>query len=364
MGTARFKYRVLVVTDWLDRPEHEILSGLSKAGIHADIICNPNYDRQQALKNSNIAVHPYYIKHRLDIKAIMFIRRQLKSKTYGIIYAIRNKTLSTALFAAAGNKNIKIVGYRGTTGHLGVFNPESWITYLNPRVDHIVCVSDAVKNYLASRNVPSAKLSTIYKGHNVAWYQETKSNPEPTDFPFPEHAFVVGFAGNIRPVKGVATLLQSLRYIPETKNIYFLIIGDIRDTEVQKMRAAPAVNSRTCFAGYRENAAGLLKLMNVFVMPSIAREGLPRALMEAMAQQIPPIVSNVGGMPEIVTAHKNGLIVPPRDPKKLAEAILFLYNNPQICKTLGENAKKRIEKNFNIHNTIQQTIALFDQLAC
>ncbi|MFP4226908.1 MAG: glycosyltransferase [Desulfobacterales bacterium] len=357
------KYNILVVTDGLDRPEHEILSGLSNAGIRPDIICNPNYDRQQALKNSGIAVHPYYIKHRLDIKAIKFIRKQLKSRTYRIIYAIRNKALATSLFAAAGNKSIKIVGYRGTTGHLGVFNPESWITYLNPRLDHIVCVSEAVKSYLASRNVASAKLSTIYKGHDVAWYQEPKSHPEPADFPIPEDVFVVGFIGNIRPVKGVSTLLRALKYIPKRKNIYFLVIGDIRDTKVKKMQADPAVISRAHFTGYKKNAAGLLRLMNVFVMPSIAREGLPRALLEAMAQKIPPIVTDVGGMPEVVTAHETGLIVPPQEPAKLAEAILFLYDNPKLRQKLGENAKNRIEKDFNIRNTVSQTIALLDQLA-
>jgi len=362
MGTNFFKYNVLVVTDGLDRSENALLFGLFKAQIDIDIICNPDYDRQEALKTAGMAVFPHHIRHRLDIKAIRFIRKRIKSKNYRIIYAIRNNALTTSLFAATGTK-VKIVGYRGTTGHLGLRNPESWLSYLNPRVDKIVCVSNAVKQYLISKNVPPPKLATIYKGHDVSWYQETKINQALSDFPIPADAFVVGFVGNIRPVKGVATLIRAVQYIPETTNIYFLIIGEIRDAEVRNQMSDPAVTSRAYFAGYKKNAAELMRRFNAFVMPSVAREGLPRALLEAMAQKIPPIVSNVGGMPEIVTDQENGLIVPPRDPEKLAEAILFLFNNPERGKKLGEYAKTRIEKDFNLHNTIHQTVALFDQLA-
>jgi glycosyltransferase involved in cell wall biosynthesis len=363
MATDLFKYNVLAVTDLLDRPEHALLSGLFKAGINIDIICNPNYDRLETLQKAGMTVYPHRIRHRLDITAIRFIRKRVKSKNYRIIYAIRNNALTTSLFAAAGTK-VKIVGYRGTTGHLGLLrNPESWISYRNPRMDKIICVSNAVKQYLMSKNVPPSKLTTIYKGHDVSWYQPIEENAEAADLPIPPGAFVVGFVGNVRPVKGVVTLLQSVQYIPEDKNIYFVIIGHIRDSEVRRMMAVPAVTRRVYFAGYQKNATELMRRFSVFVMPSVAREGLPRALLEAMAQKIPPLVSNVGGLPEIIKNHENGLIVPPRDPKKLAEAILFLFNNPEHGKRLGEHAKTRIEKDFNIHNTIQETNALFDQLA-
>ena len=356
------RYNILVVTNGLDRPEHALLYGLSKASINIDVICNPNYDRQTELEKAGMRLYPYHIRHRLDIKAVQFIRKRLKSQNYRIIYAMRNNALSTSLFAGMRTK-AKIVGYRGTTGHLGAFNPESWITYLNPRVDKIVCVSNAVKQYLAFKNVPPSKLATIYKGHDISWYQETENKRPLTDLPIPKDSFVVGFVGNIRPVKGVGTLIQALQYIPETKNIYFVVIGDIRDTKIKKMSTDPTITKRVYFSGYKKNAARLMKYFNIFVMPSVAREGLPRALMEAMAQQVPPIVSSVGGMPEIVTAYKDGFIVPPRNAAKLADAILFLFKNQALCKKLGENARDRIKNDFNIQDTIQQTIALFDQLA-
>jgi len=357
------KYHVLFVTSFLDLSEHALLMGLLKTHINTNMICHPDYNHQAELKKAGMTLYPHRIQHRLDLKAIKFIRTQLKRKNYKVIYAMRNNALAASLFAAAGTK-AKVIGYRGTMGHLGLRNPESWITYLNPRTDKIVCVSNAVKQYLMSKKVPASKLVTIYKGHDIAWYQETENKRFLKNLPIiPENSFVVGFVGNIRPVKGIDTLIQALRYIPKTKAIYFIVIGDIRDDKIKKLAANPDVTDRLHFSGYQKNAARLMKEFDIFVMPSVAREGLPRALLEAMAQKIPPIVTNIGGMPEVVTDHETGLIVPPREPAKLADAILFLYDNPKLRQKLGENAKNRIEKDFNIRNTVSQTIALFDQLA-
>lgn len=105
-----------------------------------------------------------------------------------------------------------------------------------------------------------------------------------------------------------------------------------------------------------------MKTFDIFVMPSVLREGLCRAVIEAMAQQIPPIVSNVGGLPELVVDGESGWIVPPRDPKKLAEAIVRRYNNEADRLKMGYCAKKRIEEKFNINHTIAQTIQMHLEL--
>ncbi len=362
MENAEPKYSVLVVTDFLDRSEHALLIGLFKSHINTEIICNPAYDRQEELRKAGITVYQHEIRHRLDLKAIKFIRNRLTIKNYSIIYALRNHSLSVSLFASMGMA-INIVGYRGTIGHIGLLNPESYITYQNPGVDKIICVSNAVKQYLESKHIPSSRLVTIYKGHDISWYQNPTDSYALSAFRIPEKSFVVGFVGNVRPVKGVDVLIKAIQYIPESKNIHFVIIGDIRDPKIKRMLTNQIITNRVYFAGFKKNGALLMKHFNAFVMPSVAREGLPQALLEAMAQKIPPIVSNVGGMPEIVSDHENGLIVSPGDPKKLADAILFLFNNPDACKKLGENAKKRIENNFNVNDTIRQTIDLFDRLA-
>ena len=97
-------------------------------------------------------------------------------------------------------------------------------------------------------------------------------------------------------------------------------------------------------------------------MPSTKREGLSRAVIEAMCYGIPPIVTNVGGLPELVTDKESGFVIPPSDPRALARAIIDLYENPETRKRLGENARVRIRTHFNINTTVEQTRKVFEEL--
>jgi glycosyltransferase involved in cell wall biosynthesis len=97
-------------------------------------------------------------------------------------------------------------------------------------------------------------------------------------------------------------------------------------------------------------------------MPSLRREGMPRALIEALAQGVPAIVSRVGGMPELVRGGVEGLIVPPGQPAPLAAAIAHLRDDDALRQSMGRNARARIATDFSIERTVEQTIALYRAL--
>jgi glycosyltransferase involved in cell wall biosynthesis len=101
---------------------------------------------------------------------------------------------------------------------------------------------------------------------------------------------------------------------------------------------------------------------DAFVLPSVKREGLARSLIEAMAYAIAPIVTDCGGSPELVVNGVSGLVVPVRDPRALANAILQLYTDAKLRVRLGNAARERIRKDFRIEDTIAQTLALYRSL--
>ena len=352
---------VLVVTSCSDRSQIALYNGLVKAGIDIDLVCDPAAPEQQALSDAGISVSQLIIRHRLDFHAVRNIRKKLNKKNYDMIYAPENKTLSVSLLASQ-DVNVKHIAYRGTIGHLSRWDPASWLTYFNPRIDRIICVSDAVRQYLLSMHLPPSRLVTIYKGHDVSWYAGSKSPSLSSEFGIPCDAFVVGFVGNMRPVKGVDILIQSAFHLPEHLEIHFLLVGEVRDRKIKRLASDKRICDRIHFAGFRKDAPALTGACNVFVMPSIAREGLPRAVIEAMSQDVPVIVSNVGGMPEIVDDHNNGLIVPPRDPEALARAIMYFAEDPSRCRLFGEQARKKIETHFSIEMTIKQTTELYREV--
>lgn len=140
---------------------------------------------------------------------MLALRRIVKSEQIDLVYALSNAALSCANFGLLG-LDLSIVTYRGTVGHLSWFDPSLWLTFLNPRVRKILCVSKAVESYLQNLGVSQDKFVTVYKGHDVAWYT---APPTATcsELGVPTDAFVVGCTAVMRAVKMVDILIGGLK---------------------------------------------------------------------------------------------------------------------------------------------------------
>jgi glycosyltransferase involved in cell wall biosynthesis len=358
-------YRVLCVTDRSDLPETELFIGLKNSGVDIEVFCNPTGRYHERLLNSAVKTMPLILKSRFDLPGIRIIRRQLKSKKYDIAYCFNNPAASNALLAAI-NIPIKFATYRGTIGNIHFLSPASWTTHLNPRVKRIICVSNAVRDHLLnmkflSFTINPERVITIYKGHDIKWYQNTPADL--SEFNIPHGSFIIGFAGRDRPHKGVDVLIDSLKWLPENVSIHVLLMGKLEGNK----RLNKLINNSPCkekihVLTYREDAPAIAAVCDAFIMPSTKREGLSRAVIEAMSCGTTPIVTDVGGLPELVINNQSGLIIPPKDSKAIAEAIMSLYNDPERNRMMGKNARKRIESEFNIVKTIAKTKEMFEKL--
>ena len=344
-----------------DRTENYVLSGLHAAGIDVHVVCSENSMGHALCKELSVTHHVHDFQSRIDRTAIRLLREMIAEHDYDIIHSYTNRALSNVLLATRG-RPIKHVGYRGTMGHLSRFDPAAWMTYFNRRVDKIVCVSGAVEQYLKNCRVANHRLTTIHKGHDPDWYQH-HTPASLAEFGIPEHAFVIGFVGNMRPVKGVDVLLEAIRHLPADSPIHLLLVGEVRDPRVARLAGHPDVAPRVHFAGFRTDAPALAGACQILTMPSVDREGLPRVLLEGMSQGIPAVVSNVGGMPELIEQEISGLIVPPRDSQALAAAFQRLASHPNEVEHLGIAARERINGPFHVRHTLEKTIKLYTELS-
>lgn len=356
---------ILCLTDACDRPESELFIGLKKAGLDVDVMCNPKGRNYQRLVAENMVVQSMALESRFDKEGILAIRAQLKNKNYDIIHAYNPRALACALRASKGT-GIKIVAYRGIIGNISFLNPESWITFLHPRVSKIVCVADAIKDYLASlkflwMRISDEKLTRIYKGHDLEWYQAAPVKLE--QFGVPAGAFAVCSTGRNNPRKGYDVLIEAISRLPDDVSAHLVLVGDAIDNqELQAQVAQSAHPERIHFTGYRNDAPAIAAASDVFVLPSTEREGLPRAVIEAMAYGVAPVVTRVGGMPELVEDGVSGLVVPPRDSATLSSAIERLYRDKTLLNTLGRAAKARIANDFHTSQTVRETGELYKTL--
>ncbi len=356
--------RVLAVTTHSDRPEAETFIGLTKYGVDLEVMCSPEALFYNHLKASGVRVTDLKINSRIDLTAIRAIRSNLKNRAFHVVHGFDNKTVATAVLAASGLP-VKVVAYRGIVGNVSFFNPGSWMTYLNPKVDRVVCVAEAVRAFFLNMRIfrirlPAEKFVTIYKGHSLDWYHDPPADL--TEFNIPKNAFVVGCIANYRPRKGIEVLVEAARYFQHGQPVHFLLVGNMNSERLARQIQKSPVKHTLHLAGYRPDAPALMASCNAYVLPSLRREGLPKGVIEAMAYGVPPIVTDSGGSPELIEDRISGLVVPSGDAYAIAKAIEFLLENPDARRQIGRNARVRIGGHFRIEKTVEETYRLYRQL--
>jgi len=360
--TARLN--VLCVTEHSDRPEAETFIGLRDEGVDVHVMCASKARQYPRLVAAGLRVTPLDIKSRFDKEALAALRAELVRQRYDVVHLYNNRTVLHGLLATRGH-DVKIVVYRGIVGNVSPWSPLSWWRYLNPRVDRIVCVAEAIRQYflglrLLGWRLPPEKVVTIHKGHDLAWYRDP-----PVDLTangIPAEAFTVCCVANWRPRKGVEVLIQAFALLPADAGIHLVLAGDMQSAKLEKLVADHPYRERIHVLGMRQDAPALVAACDVAVLPALKREGLPKTVIEAMAYGVPAIVTNVGGSPELVTDGVNGLVVPPGDAEALAAAMLRLRQEPKLAEELGKRGRERIAREFSNRTTIERTAALYRNL--
>ena len=352
--------KVLLLSTNLDLPEAYLIRGLKEKGLQITLVLGRSSPFLEVLEGTGIEIIYWNFKYRIHPASALFVRKLMLKEKFDIIHTFNARALTSALLAAI-SLPVKQVTYRGTTGHLSRFDPAAWLSYFHPRVNKILCVSEAVKKYLHSKGISENKLCRIYKGHAPAWYAISE-NVNRQQYGFDKDEFLVACSANMRAVKGVDLLIQSLRFINKNIPLRLVLIGQVRDERVLKLVEENDWSDRVNFMGFRIDAASIVSVCDIFCMPSRKREGLPKALIEAMIQGIAPIVTNVGGMPELVEHEVSGLVVKEESPQSIADAIVKLYNNSDIRAAYAQAAKEKIIKQFSITNTIEQTYQVYKEI--
>lgn len=342
------------------RPEYEMYLGFKDRGHQISIVIKPDSLYLPRLKELGVKLLYCYPAKKFDWNTIRTLRHELKSNHYDIVLANSSKTIPNAAFAAAGSP-AKLVLYRGTTGGAYWHDPINYLTILNPRADGIVCVSEAVRQYLLPKFAHRrTKLTTIYKGHDIAWYKNPPADL--SEFGITENDFVIACVANARPHKGLRYLLEATKSLSHINNIHVMLVGrNIQIEPYVSLIESSNMTERIHITGFRHDAPEIIAACKTLVLPSL-REGLPRVVMESMGYGIPPIVTNSGGCAEVVEDGVSGYIVPIKDPESISDRIIRLYENPQLIQSMSAECRKKMETDLSLQSTVDQYISFFDGL--
>lgn len=231
--------------------------------------------------------------------------------------------------------------------------------------DKIIAVSDCIKKDLIDKlKLEPQKTLTIHNGVDLARFTpqiEVAGQNENLDIKDDE--FVIGAIGRLVAFKGFTYLLKAAKIIYSQQPKFKLVIvggGELKQPLKQQAQEL-GIADKVIFTGRQDNVLPFLASFELVVMSSIT-EGLPIVSLEAMAMGKAVVASRVGGIPEVVEERVTGLLVPPKDPSALAQAIITLMENPELRKSLGQAGRARVEEFFSLQHMYEQTADLYTQL--
>ncbi|MDP3999641.1 MAG: glycosyltransferase [bacterium] len=313
-----------------------------------------------------------------DWLAILELRKFYKKEQPQIVHLNSSKAgIIGSLAAILISPRPKII----FTAHGWVFNPTNalslavrWFYILLHKIaaffqDHIICVSEydhqlALRYHIA----PPKKITTIHNGIDSGLkFLDKESAKRDIIKIIPNSKFQIldsklpwiGSIGRLVKEKNYETLIEAAAIIP---NACFFIIGSGSEQRNLESRIKNLkLEKRFFLLNPSGNDAQYLKAFDIFAMSSI-KEGLPYILMEAMLAERPIIITEAGGMPEMIKNHENGLMVAQKNPKMLAQAISGLLENPAIAQSLSQTGKKVVRDKFSLQKMIFETKQVYQNL--
>jgi glycosyltransferase involved in cell wall biosynthesis len=229
----------------------------------------------------------------------------------------------------------------------------------------VLAVSLKVKEALERKGVHPYKILIVPcshidpKNNEIGNYKIPNLNPKGKK--------IIVTVARLVPEKGIEYLVEAASKVMlskgASKDIVFVVIGDgyLRPL-IERKVIKEGISDRFILLGSLEEVKDVLSVVknaDLFVLSSLT-EGLPLAIQEAMALGIPIVSTNVGGISELIIDKYNGLLVPPTNPSKLANAIMYLLENPSIAKNLGKNSAKAIRNHYNINYATRQIESVYD----
>lgn len=244
------------------------------------------------------------------------------------------------------------------------YHLSSWIEKNGvEHADRVIAVSAEMKQDIVNTyQIPPEKVEVVHNGIDLAQYHPVQDR-DYLDEQGIDHPYLL-FVGRISRQKGILQLLEAMEQLD---HVYLVLCASSPDTpELEKeVREKVKQNPRIKWLNEMVSKDKVIQLYShatAFICPSIY-EPFGIINLEAMACKAPVIASRVGGIKEVVVDGETGFLVPPDDPKELANRIKFALNNPELLAEFREKGRQRVEQYFSWESIAKRTVALYYQVS-
>lgn len=353
-----------------------LLEGLAEKPYRITVVCREVSERyRQRLERLGVTLillKMHRLLHPRDLLAAVELYRLLRRLECDVLHTHTSKA---ALLGALVGWLAKVPVRVNTAHNLGCLAlPQAplralfWLydKLLFTRLHAVITVSQRIRDRIVQLKVlPDAKAIAIPNGINTAPFAANPAQRQAlrAQLGLADNAPAIITVARLVWFKGLDNLIAAMAPVLQqhpTASCWIVGDGPLKSA-LQQQAEALGIAKNLHFLGERNDIPALLNAMDVFVLPSVS-EGMPITLLEAMAAGKPLVATDVGGVGEMFQSGESGLLVPPRNPQALAQALIQLLNNAPLRNQMAQAARQRLEHTFSQAAMVQATHHLYHRL--
>ncbi len=359
---AKNGVKVYVVTcDFPGAPAHETIDGVEIYRVDSYKNPSPDFATWVYLMNMNMQREAAALAHSLDGKIDVFHAHDwlVANAGIGLKHVFRKPLLVTMHSTEIGRRE----GTRTDTERM-IHETEAWLTYEAWRV---ICCSDYMVSHVRwAFGLPNDKLTMVPNGVNTNVYEHVEKQDLTqfrSKFTLPDEKLVL-FVGRLVYEKGAHVLINAIPKVLAKTNAKFVIVGSgYMKAQLSNIVKSMGLEHKVLFTGFvdDETLLKLQKCADVSVVPSLF-EPFGIVALEAMAAKSPVVVSDTGGLSEIVEHDVTGVKVYPNNPESLAWGITKILLDDAYSNRIRENAYQRVQEKYDWDKIAQQTKRIYESV--
>jgi glycosyltransferase involved in cell wall biosynthesis len=325
---------------------------------------NPNLELANTASGLGFQVRIFPCNGRFDNDTSQTIKGYMEKEGVQILHSHNYKSNFYA-WRALSNNNIRWV----VTKHGRRSGPKLLLYnfldgFIVRHADRVIAVSKEIGRKARLAGIAQGKILLIENGVNLERFTANTS-PEAIkeSLGIKKEALVVGTIGALTKEKGHLYLLRAaLKVIRICPEAIFLLVGDgIERPGLEKTASYLGIKDSVIFAGMRKDVPEILSVLNVFALPSL-NEGLPMALLEAQGAQIPVVATSVGAIPDVLQDGVTGILIPPKDPQAMAEAIIMILSDKKLASGIAQKGFDRVKDHFSSEKMASKYLSIYKEL--
>jgi D-inositol-3-phosphate glycosyltransferase len=334
------------------------------------LIVPPGSPLAQEASKHDLAVE--FLEPRMkyaDLLASRRLARILRSHRTEIAVVMQSKDISTVAAAKLLNPSTKLVYYQQMQSSID--KRDVLHTWMYSKLSLWISLTKRMKQeVLEHTRVPETLIRVVPLGSDTHLFDPKLYNQRNArrKYNLPLDKRIVGVMGRLDPQKGQEEFLRSLPLVlEEQSDVCYVLAGEETRGETGFRRRLVnltyelGIQDRVHFLPFTEDVPEFMAAIDVFVLPSYS-ETYGLVLIEAMAMEKPVVATSAGGVPEIVEDGRDGLLIPPRDERALAEAIVLLLKDPSLRKSMSRHARRDALTRFDVSRCVDQLVLSLDSL--